>query len=279
MSIAKLHTGVELYYETHGEGETVVLLQGTGWACDCWREHPVSDLKDKYQVVIFDPRGIGRSSPVDHFFTVYQLAADTAALLNHLRIDRAYILGHSMGGRVALAIAVNYPDKVKSLFLAATGSGSAIRAGEEAIALPQLRLLERLITRGFEEHMRHEMIETNAFFSESFRKAHPEMVIAFWKLIWDHHADLRTYLRCLFARHTFEITHQLGSIKAPVWIAVGDTDTEGSSAHLPQSLALKERIPHAILKILSNQSHAYFWEDPERTRDLLLEWLEKSATK
>lgn len=273
MSVAKLHTGVELYYETHGKGDAVVLLQGTGWACDCWRDYQVADLKHKYQVVIFDPRGIGRSSPVDHFFNVYQLAADTAALLDHLGIDQASILGHSMGGRVALALAVNYPGKVNRLFLAATGSGPAVRAGEDAIALPQLRLLERLITRGFNEHMRYEMIETNSFFSERFRKACPEKVNAFWQLIWEHHADLRTYLRCIFARQTFEISHQLGSIRVPVWIVIGDSDLEGSGAHVPQSQGLKERIPHAILKVLPNTCHAYFWEDPEGSRELLFQWL------
>ena len=98
MGIAKLSTGVELYYETHGKGEAVVLLQGTGFACDVWRDHPVSDLKDKYRFVIFDPRGIGRSSPVHHFFNIYQLAADTAALMDYLKIDQANVLGHSIGG-------------------------------------------------------------------------------------------------------------------------------------------------------------------------------------
>jgi len=273
MSVAKLHTGVELYYETYGEGDAVVLLQGTGWACDCWRDYTVADLKQKYQVIIFDPRGIGRSSPVDHFFNIYQLAADTAALLDHLGIDQASILGHSMGGRVALALAVNYPGKVKRLFLAATGSGPAVRAGEDAIALPQLGLLERLITRGFQEHLLHEMIETNAYFSESYRKARPEMVNAFWQLTWEHHADLRTYLRCVFARQTFEISHQLGSIKIPVWIVIGDADLGGAGAHVQQSQGLKERIPHAELKVLPNACHAYFWEDPKGCKELLLQWL------
>ncbi len=275
MSIAKLQTGVDLYYETYGAGEAVVLLQGTGWACDCWRDYTAADLQDKYRVVIFDPRGIGRSSPVDNFFNVYQLAADTAALLDHLGIEQANVLGHSMGGRVALALAVNYPGMVKRLFLAATGSGPAVRAGEDAIALPQLRLLERLITRGYKEHMRYEMVETGSFFSEKFRKAHPEIVNAFWDLIWEYHADLRTYLRCIFARQTFEITHQLGAIKAPVWIVIGDSDLEGAGAHVPQSQGLKERIPQAKLKILPDTCHAFFWEDPKGTKDIILEWLEE----
>ena len=273
MGIAKLSTGVDLYYEIHGEGETVVLLQGTGFACDVWREHPVSDLKDKYQFVIIDPRGIGRSSPVDHFFNIYQLAADTAALLDHLKIDKAHVLGHSIGGRIALALAVNYPRKVKSLFLASTGSGPAVRAGEGCIALPPIRLLEELTTLGFQKYVQKEIMDTDAYFMNSFRKSHPEAISAFWNMAWEHHADLRTYLRYVFARHTFEITHQLGSIVTPIWIIIGDSDFEGSP-HVPQSFGLRDRLPQAVFKVLPKKSHGYFWEDPAGTKDILLEWLE-----
>lgn len=279
MSVARLATGVELYYEVHGEGETIVLLQGTGSSCEVWREHPLADLKDRYRIVIFDPRGIGRSSPVEHFFTVHQLAADAVALLDHIGVGQAFILGHSMGGRIALALAIVYPNKVKSLFLAATGSGAAGRTGEDAIALPPLRLIEALSTRGFEGHVRHELMETNEYFTESFRKGHPEIVEAFWQVKWKHHADLRTYIRYVFARHTFEVAHQLGSIKVPVWIVVGDADVAGTGAHLSQSLALKERIPHAVLKMLPNKCHGFFWEDPSGTKDILLEWLASGTRK
>ncbi len=277
MSVAKLNTGVDLYYEIHGKGETVVLLQGTGFPCDVWREHPVSELKNQYQVLIFDPRGIGRSSKVEHFFTVYQLAADTVALLDHLKVDQAHIMGHSIGGRIGLAIAISNPGKVKSLFLASTGSGSPVRAGEDCISVPTHRLLVRLITRGLEEHVRYEIIDGNGYFTEDFRKNHRDVVTAFWKSAWEHHADLSTYMRYVIARHLFEITHQLESVKCPTWIICGDTDIGGGEPHLPQAYALKERIPHALLRVLPNKSHGFFWEDPKGTKDLLLEWLKKSA--
>jgi pimeloyl-ACP methyl ester carboxylesterase len=274
MGIAKLSTGVELYYETHGKGETVVLLQGTGFACDVWRDHPVSDLKDKYQFVIFDPRGIGRSSPAHHFFNIYQLAADTAALMDYLKIDQANVLGHSIGGRIALSMAVLFPGKVKSLFLASTGSGPAVRPGEGAIALPSLKLLEELTDLGFQRFIQKEIMDTDAYFMESFRKSHPEIVSDFWNMVREHHADLRTYLRYVFARHTFEITHQLGSIMMPVWIVIGDSDIQGSSPHVPQSNGLRGRMPKAVFRVLPQKSHGFFWEDPSGTKKIILEWLQ-----
>jgi len=279
MSVAKLVTGVDIYYETYGKGDTVVLLQGTGLPCDAWRDYTAADLKDRYQVVIMDPRGIGRSSKIDNFFTVYQLAADVVALLDHLGVDRAHILGHSIGGRIALCMGVNYPGKVRSLILASTGSGSVVRTGEDAIGLPQLRLLERLIERGgVLGHVRHEIFETDGYFTEAFRKTHPEVVAAFYKLSWDYHSDMRTYLRYLFARHTFEITHQLASITAPAIILVGDADIAGGGPHLPANLALKERMPaHTELQLLPNMSHGFFWEDPVGTKAILLDWLGKHS--
>ena len=190
MPNVSIETGVDLYYEEKGNGPAVVLVQGTGFALDVWSEHPVEELSADFRVITLDPRGVGRSKAQDEFITVEQMASDVAALLRHLEVDRAHLVGHSIGGRIGLALGLTYPKLVSSLTLAATGSGAAIRAGEDASPMPQHRLLQRLIERGLEEHVRSEILETDGYFTESFRESSEDVVAAFYERAWRNHADL-----------------------------------------------------------------------------------------
>jgi pimeloyl-ACP methyl ester carboxylesterase len=78
------------------------------------------------------------------------MANDVVALLDHLSIRSAHVLGHSMGGRIALSMALNFPGRVKSLMLAATGSGPAARPGSDCIPGLPYRIVLELIEMGFE---------------------------------------------------------------------------------------------------------------------------------
>src|SRR3989338_226441 len=123
MPVATLPTGVDIYYESHGKGESLVFIPATGLSGEVWKAFQV-------------PRGCGRSPRVQAVCTIDQMACDVVALLDHLGIESAHVLGHSMGGRIALAMALNFPRKVKSLILAASGSGPAARTGTDCIPGP-----------------------------------------------------------------------------------------------------------------------------------------------
>src|SRR4051812_45528567 len=123
MPVQRLPTGIDLYYETHGQGEPLVLIPATGFAADVWLPEQVPALSQSAQVIIFDPRGCGRSSGPSAEYTIGDMAADVVALLNHLGLPAAHILGHSMGGRIGLAMALDWRGRVRSLIMAAAGSG------------------------------------------------------------------------------------------------------------------------------------------------------------
>src|SRR5690242_1765577 len=123
MPVQSLATGIDLYYETHSQGEPLVLIPATGFAADVWLPDQVPALSKSLQVIIFDPRGCGRSSSPSKEYTIGDMAADTIALLDHLGLPAAHVLGHSMGGRIGLAMALDWPRRVRSLILAASGSG------------------------------------------------------------------------------------------------------------------------------------------------------------
>ena len=112
---------ITMYYELQGEGEPVVLIAGL--RLDLSEYHGIDSwLAQKYQVVAFDNRGAGRTDKPDIPYSIEMMADDTAGLLQALGIRAAYIIGISMGGRIALALALQHPQLVKKLLLVSTSA-------------------------------------------------------------------------------------------------------------------------------------------------------------
>ncbi|MBI3062479.1 MAG: alpha/beta hydrolase [Deltaproteobacteria bacterium] len=270
----KLPTGVDLYYESHGQGEPLVFIPSTAFSGEVWKPYQVPGLSKSLNLIIHDPRGCGRSTVKQEVYTIDQMANDVVALLDHLGIRSAHVLGHSMGGRIGLSMTLNYPGRVKSLILAASGSGPAGRPGSDCITGLPHRLVVELIEMGFEKAIRHEICGSDTFFTKDFRDRYPEKVEEFFKLAWATHAKLSEYVHIVIARHNWEGTHRLGDVRVPTLVVIGDGDA-GRSNHLAQAEVLAKRIPGAELKILKGQSHGFFWQAPEETNSMILSWVKK----
>ena len=276
MPNVNLPTGINLYYETHGQGEAVVFVPSTAFSCEVWKPSQMA-LAQSAQLILHDPRGCGRTTITQQVYTINQMANDIVALLNHLKVESAHLVGHSMGGRIALEMALNFPGRVKSLIMAASGPGQAARPGPDCIpGLPHW-LVIRLVEKGFEKALREEFCDTSAFFTEDYRKKHPDKVEAFFQLAWATHAKLPEYIHLIIARHNWEATHRLGDVKCPTLVLIGDNDSARSN-HLAQAEALKSRIPGAELRVLKGQSHGFFWQAREETNQVILDWVNRHAT-
>lgn len=276
MPSISLPTGVDLYYESHGQGEPLVLIPSTAFSADVWKPYQVPGLSKSLNLITHDPRGCGRSKVVQEIYTIDQMANDDVALLDHLGIRSAHVLGHSMGGRIGLSMALNFPGRVKSLILAASGSGPAARTGPDCIpGLPHRTVVE-LVEMGFEKAIRHEICGSDTFFTKDFRERYPEKVEELFKLAWATHAKLSEFIHLIIARQNFEATHRLGDVRVPALVVIGDGDA-GRSNHLAQAEVLAKRIPGAELKVLKRQSHGFFWQAPEETNDLILSWVKKHS--
>ncbi|MBI5966047.1 MAG: alpha/beta fold hydrolase [Chloroflexi bacterium] len=114
--------GIELYYEIQGAGQPLVLISGLGYPLWQWHKM-VPFLAEHFQVITFDNRGVGQSDKPAGPYTAQMLAADTAGLLDALGIEKAIIAGHSMGGFIAQAMALDFPQKVAKLILCSTNFG------------------------------------------------------------------------------------------------------------------------------------------------------------
>jgi 3-oxoadipate enol-lactonase len=123
MPVVKVND-IHIYYEIHGEGEPMGLIGGLANDTTDYTEQTkiISELARKYMVIVFDNRGIGRTDKPDMPYSIEMMADDTVGLLNALGIKQAYIIGISMGGRIALELALQHPEMVKKLVLVSTAA-------------------------------------------------------------------------------------------------------------------------------------------------------------
>ncbi len=128
--------GLKMYYEVHGSGDPVVLLHGAfmtitnNWAG--W----IGELSKTRKVIAVEMQGHGRTADIDRDMTSENFADDVAALLNHLKIARADLIGYSMGGSVAMQCAVRHPDKVRKVVVMSSPfrRDGVVKEGRDALA-------------------------------------------------------------------------------------------------------------------------------------------------
>lgn len=125
---------ISIYYEIHGQcGSPLLMLLGMGADIGDWLPEQIEQLSCRHQVILVDNRGAGRSDKPTTPYTMTQFAADTAGVLAELQIEQAHILGGSLGGMIAQHVAVNYPERIRSLILCCT---TAVAPGHPAFVPP-----------------------------------------------------------------------------------------------------------------------------------------------
>jgi pimeloyl-ACP methyl ester carboxylesterase len=148
VSAVQVHD-ITIYYELHGAGEPLLLIPGL--ATDVSEYQGIIDaLAQSVLVIALDNRGAGRTDKPDIPYSMELMAEDAAGLLDALNIKQAHILGISMGGRIALALALRHPEQVKSLILVSTGAKVPSPSWRRRL---QLELAPRLsLLRGTKQH-------------------------------------------------------------------------------------------------------------------------------
>jgi len=105
----------EIYYETHGKGYPLILIAGLSCDLNLWLRIQET-LTKHFQLILFDNRGVGRT----HYqgpFNIDTMANDVLALMNHLKIERAFVLGHSMGGAILQSLAARHPERLAKMII------------------------------------------------------------------------------------------------------------------------------------------------------------------
>jgi pimeloyl-ACP methyl ester carboxylesterase len=130
--LEKVRVGdIDVAYKMFGKGYPILLFNGASDNMDAWDPSFLTSISSNHTVIAFDQRGIGNTTAGTKPYTYQQLANDTAGLLDALKIPKADVMGYSLGGHIAQAFTVSYPDKVNSLILVASSCG-----GKDGIPKP-----------------------------------------------------------------------------------------------------------------------------------------------
>lgn len=263
MPTAKLKTGVELYYEWHGDapGPPVVFVRGTGADSSRWLPQ-VADYRDRYRCLIFDNRGSGKSDAPSGPYTVPMMADDTIALLDTLDVGRCHLSGLSLGGAIALRVAIEAPERVSTLQL----HGSWAKT--YGYARMYLSLLKRFLEDGgLDLYYDGALLY---LFPPDYLTNHYDEAIETLERMKKNSSPAQGLLGQLEANLTHDEADRLNLVRAPTLVTVGELDM-----CLPPlySRQLADGIPGAELVVFPGGSHLFGLQDPEVFNRATLEWL------
>jgi 3-oxoadipate enol-lactonase len=259
MATATLN-GVDTYYEVQGQGEPVLLVPASWWPSDTWNVGAVPFLSQRFKTIVFDCRGTGRSGKPKDGYTVEQFSQDCIALLAHLGVSRCHAVGFALGGQVVQAMAIERPDLVATLTIAASGAGAKTLAGGPRSLSPDTAREIRDI--GFERYIRNYIENDTMAFNPKFYREHPEVVAALADAVWSGQNTVEMFRRHEDARLTWDTLAKAAEVKMPALILCGADDDVSRRGSTPVGTAkrLAEMTPGCELFLIPNTKHMTFWD-------------------
>jgi 3-oxoadipate enol-lactonase len=251
---------IEMYYEENGSGEAVLLVPASWWPSDTWNVGVVPFLSKQFRTIILDCRGTGRTSKPKDGYTVAQFAQDCIALLAHLGVSRCHAVGFALGGQIVQAIAIERPDLVATLTIAASGSGAKTLGGGRRIVSPDT---EREIgDLGFERYIRNYIENDSMAFNPVFYREHNDLVAALADAVWSGQSTVEMFRCHEDARLTWDTLAKAGDVKVPALILCGADDDVSRRGSTPVGTAKRvaELTPGCELFLIPNTKHMTFWD-------------------
>jgi pimeloyl-ACP methyl ester carboxylesterase len=253
--------GTELNYERAGEGEPMLLIQGMSATHLAWGRPFLELLEPHFECVVFDNRGMGRSGRATMPFSIVDLAGDALGLLDALEIESAHVVGISMGGMIAQELALDQPERVRTLTLGATycGGPQGSLMGEDV-----LQQLGEALRSGEPEDVRRAMWEINL--SPGFR-AEESRYAAFLEMAVALSAPRAVVMEQMRACAAHDTSTRLGRLSIPTLVVHGTADRLLPVSNGHQIAALLSVEP----ALLEDVGHMFWWEQPQRSAELIRE--------
>ena len=258
--------GVDLYYECDGKGEPLMLVAGLASDSQSWQPI-VEALSRNYLVIRPDNRGTGRTTPQDIETSIRQIADDCIALAQYLGLPLVTLVGHSMGGFVALDCAIRYPERVANLILAGTSACNSARnnalfrdwAADLRSSGYSARWFRNIFYWIFSTGLFDDSDALNQAVRLSIEYPYPQRDIAFEMQV--------------AAIAGFDCRENLQAIRAGTLIVCGKQDLLFPPE---ESIEVLGAIPGARICIVDNAAHAIHIENPGAFTDCVLDFLSAS---
>jgi pimeloyl-ACP methyl ester carboxylesterase len=266
MAFTTLADGTRLYWEESGTGSPLLLIQGLGWSAEMWYSL-VPELEGGFRVIRYDGRGIGRSDVPPGPYSIELMADDAVAVLRAAGLERAHVLGVSLGGIVAQEVALRHPDAVTSLILGCTHPGGAETVWPDPAVM---EVLKRRADMPFDEAVR---AAVQYAYSEGCDPAVIEQDMR-------RRLDLPTspvgYQGQLLGGLGYQGTlPRLKGLAVPALVFTGDAD---QMVPPQNSTTLADAIPDSATVLIPGAGHVVFTEQPQAVATAVRDFLERVDT-
>jgi pimeloyl-ACP methyl ester carboxylesterase len=242
------HNNANIYYELHGAGMPVLLTAGMSSDSKSW-QFILNSLSEHYRVILFDNRGCGRTSQ-NGSFTLKTIAADACALLDHLHIDKAHLIGHSMGGMIAQELAVAWPERIDKLVLA---SSSPVLSGNARAILHEL---SEKWEAGFDMDKWFAIMFRWLFTAKSLENKKFMDAAIIFALSYPYPQTLQGFKGQVEAISSFDLRSETGRIGHDTLIICGDEDILIPPHESRQLLGIKGKTTFAVIEGAAHSIHA-----------------------
>ena len=242
--------GINIDYMVEGQGEPLVMIMGLGGARGSWR-YQTRFFKKYYRTVTFDNRGVGNSDKPAGPYSIKMMVDDTIGLTDYLGIDKAHVLGVSMGGMIAQELAINHPERVNKLVLGCTFA----KAGRSADSPEMNKAMEAFGKSPLDEESQRKLISEmldlsfNTRSSRVFVRPFAKVAIRFYSI-----TGIIEQMKAVSRHDTID---RLKMIKAPTLVITGSEDRLVNPA---SSEVIAKLVPNAKLVIISGGGHTFFME-------------------
>lgn len=263
MPVVNLET-ISLYYEEQGAGEPLLMLHGLGSDGRSW-EYQIEPFAEHFRVIVPDVRGHGRSAKPPGPYSVAQFSNDIFALLDHLQVDQFHLMGLSMGGMIGFQMAVEQPERFKSMIVVNSGPELIPRGFKEKWQILQRKLITRFVAM----EKIAEIIGTRLF-PEPHQA---ELKEQFIQQMGGN--DPKAYKAATNALLGWSVSDRLDRIQCPLLIVSADMD------YTPVAFkeAYMRQLPTSQLHVVENSRHATPVDQPEAFNTAVLQFLHTVAQK
>jgi len=255
--------GLTLHFRQEGTAEGIPLVFINSLGCDLriW-DGVVSRLSHRFPLIRFDKRGHGLSDAPPAPYSMRELSDDVNGLINHLDIERAILVGVSIGGMVALQTALDFPERVSALVLCDTAG----KIGTEAYWNDRINTLRQYGMVYLADAI------LARWFSPKFIDQNPALYRGFYNLLT--RMPLEGYIGTCAALRDTDLRNQLGRVSVPTLVLCGAEDMV-ITPEIARGLA--DSLPNAQFSVIEEAAHTPSVEQPEAVADVIIEFLKENA--